>query len=142
MAALHFDPLPSARPCDDALRRSHVEGLDDHDIVTERTGLLIERIPTALLAVLALVAVSALLLMPQPTSDQRAVASGSVVSRSAAGRATHVVGPGDSYWSVATQLDPEGDVRATVDRLVASNDGRALEVGDHIEFLDSGISKR
>ncbi|MDQ3106221.1 MAG: LysM peptidoglycan-binding domain-containing protein [Actinomycetota bacterium] len=47
-------------------------------------------------------------------------------------RATHVVAPGDTLWSIARTLVPEGDVRPVVDALAASRDGRPLQVGERI----------
>ena len=46
--------------------------------------------------------------------------------------ATYVVQPGDTVWSIAEQLAPNGDVRGMVDRLVDLNGGAALEVGQHL----------
>ena len=43
-----------------------------------------------------------------------------------------LVAPGDSYWSIAESLRPEGDVRAVVDALVAANGGRSLQPGDRV----------
>jgi hypothetical protein len=40
-----------------------------------------------------------------------------------------VVQPGDSYWSIARDLQPEGDVRPLVHRLQLLNDGVALRPG-------------
>ena len=51
----------------------------------------------------------------------------------AAGSArVHVVGPGDTLWSIAGAMEPEGDIRATVDRLAAANGGAELQVGQRI----------
>ena len=44
----------------------------------------------------------------------------------------HVVEPGDTYWSIATSLDADHDVREVVDALVAANGGRALQAGDRL----------
>lgn len=44
----------------------------------------------------------------------------------------HVVQPGETYWSIAEELDEGGDVRDTVDALVAGNDGRPLQAGDRL----------
>ena len=44
----------------------------------------------------------------------------------------HVVGPGDTLWSIAGAMEPEGDIRATVDRLAAANGGAELQVGQRI----------
>ncbi len=43
-----------------------------------------------------------------------------------------VAGPGDSYWSLASRLHQGGDLRATVDALVAANGGRELRAGDRV----------
>lgn len=47
-------------------------------------------------------------------------------------QATHVVAPGDTLWSIARQLAPEGDVRPVVDALAAHRNGRPLQVGERI----------
>ena len=46
----------------------------------------------------------------------------------------HVVQPGDTLWSIARGLDPDGDVRLTVDRLVDLNGGAPLSVGQRLEL--------
>ena len=47
-------------------------------------------------------------------------------------RSTYVVAPGDTLWSIARALKPEGDVRPLVDALAAGRQGRPLEVGETI----------
>ena len=49
------------------------------------------------------------------------------------GRVTHVVQPGETYWSIAAGLEHEGDLRVFVDRLVDANGARTLVPGDRIE---------
>lgn len=49
-------------------------------------------------------------------------------------RSTHVVAPGDTLWSIARRLQPEGDVRPLVDALAASRNGRPLQVGERIRL--------
>lgn len=44
----------------------------------------------------------------------------------------HPVRPGDTYWSIAQALDEPGDIRTTVDRLMAANGGRPLQAGDRL----------
>jgi hypothetical protein len=44
----------------------------------------------------------------------------------------HVVQPGDTIWSVARRLQPEGDLRPLVDELVAVH-GTGLVVGEVID---------
>ena len=43
-----------------------------------------------------------------------------------------VAQPGDSYWTLANQIHAGGDLRSTVDELVAANGGRELHSGDRI----------
>ena len=42
------------------------------------------------------------------------------------------VGPGDTVWSIARRLQPSGDVRPLVDRLVQAHGGTVLRVGERI----------
>jgi hypothetical protein len=51
-------------------------------------------------------------------------------------RAVYVVQPGVTIWSIAHELDPSGDARATVDRIVALNGGAALEPGQRLRLGD------
>lgn len=44
----------------------------------------------------------------------------------------HIVQPGDTLWSIAEGLDPDGDVRRTVDRLAEANGGSSLSVGQRL----------
>jgi len=44
----------------------------------------------------------------------------------------HVVQPGDTLWSIARDLEPNADVRLTVDRLVDLNGGAPLTVGQRL----------
>lgn len=49
---------------------------------------------------------------------------------SPAGRpSVHRVRAGETYWSIAEGLGDGGDIRATVDALMAANDGRVLQAG-------------
>jgi Tfp pilus assembly protein FimV len=52
-------------------------------------------------------------------------------------RAVYVVQPGDTIWSIAHDLDPSGDTRATVDRIVALNGGAALEPGQRLRLTNT-----
>ena len=45
---------------------------------------------------------------------------------------TVVVHRGDTLWSIARRLQPTGDVRALVDRLVAARGTAALSPGDRV----------
>jgi Tfp pilus assembly protein FimV len=57
-----------------------------------------------------------------------------VVAAPASVPATHVVGSGETMWSVAGELAPQLDRRVAVDALVAANGGsERLQVGDVLE---------
>jgi len=47
-------------------------------------------------------------------------------------RSTKVVQPGDTLWSIARELQPEGDVRPLVDHLASRLGGSSLTVGQRI----------
>jgi nucleoid-associated protein YgaU len=49
-----------------------------------------------------------------------------------------VVRPGDTLWSIATRLDPNGDVRPLVDRLAAEVGGAGIHPGEVIP-LPAGL---
>ncbi len=42
------------------------------------------------------------------------------------------VAPGDTLWSIARRLQPEGDLRPLVDRLAATNGGPLIRAGDRL----------
>ena len=44
----------------------------------------------------------------------------------------YVVQPGDTLWSIATEIAPDDDPRAVVDALRDANGGPELEVGDEL----------
>ena len=62
---------------------------------------------------------------PVPALDAAAAGS-AATGRAASG---YVVQPGDTLWSIARRLQPEGDVRPLVDQLVDLNGGTDLAVG-------------
>lgn len=49
-------------------------------------------------------------------------------------RASHVVQPGDTLWSIARSLQPTGDVRPLVDRLATARRGAPLRVGERVDL--------
>jgi Tfp pilus assembly protein FimV len=44
----------------------------------------------------------------------------------------YVVQPGDTLWSIARKMQPQGDVRPLVDELVHRNGGTDLAVGQRL----------
>jgi Tfp pilus assembly protein FimV len=72
--------------------------------------------------------------VPASTSNAGA-ASADEPSGPGAGVATrtfYVAQPGDTLWSIARRLQPDGDIRALVDALVRINGGAALDVGQRV----------
>lgn len=61
-------------------------------------------------------------LVPEPGTATVAAAESTVV----------VVEPGDSLWSIARRVQPEGDVRPLVHRIVQVNGSRLLQPGQEI----------
>ncbi len=59
--------------------------------------------------------------------------SGTLASASTtAAPLTVVVAPGDTFWSIASRLQPDGDLRPLVDRLVAAHGGGVLQAGERL----------
>ena len=56
--------------------------------------------------------------------------SGAPAGRGAA--AVYVVQPGDTFWTIANRVHPEGDVRAFVDRLAATHGSKPLQPGERL----------
>lgn len=46
----------------------------------------------------------------------------------------YVVRPGDTLWSIARRLQPEGDIRPLVDRLADLNGGAGLRAGQRLRL--------
>lgn len=90
-------------------------------------ALLVVAVAMTLVAA-AGVAVAGVAVASTARSDSGVV--GGAVGGSAA--STHVVQPGDTYWSIAQRWGGGGDVREAVDALAAANGGRALQVGDRL----------
>jgi Tfp pilus assembly protein FimV len=107
-------PRPALRLVDSGARRPDAQ-------VLRRRRLAVVVVVGVLLAV-ALAVTSAALSRP--------AAAGSLLQ----GRQTHLVQPGDTYWSIAAATTDHGDVRVAVDALVDANGGRPLFPGDRIEL--------
>jgi hypothetical protein len=65
-------------------------------------------------------------------ADHDAGPPAGVVDAIPIGQQLVVVQPGDTMWSIARRLDPTGDPRATVDRLIAANGTAALQPGQRV----------
>jgi Tfp pilus assembly protein FimV len=46
--------------------------------------------------------------------------------------AVYVVQPGDTLWSIARRVRPEGDIRRLVERLEQANGGARVRIGDRV----------
>ena len=72
---------------------------------------------------------------PVPALDATATATATAGSATVAERhaaSGYVVQPGDTLWSIARRLQPEGDLRPLVDQLVDLNGGTDLAVGQRL----------
>ena len=69
---------------------------------------------------------------PAPASATGPSVASSARPQVATGTATVLVRPGDTMWSIARRLQPSGDVRPLVDRLVAANGTDRITPGDQL----------
>jgi len=123
--------LPYRRP---VARRPDLRLIQGGRRLPTATELLRRRVVAALLAVLVVLAVGAAAVavgrgalaavVPDPPS--------SAVPAAGAGGTAVTVRPGDTYWSIARRLQPSGDVRPLVDRLVAGHGNDVLRPGERL----------
>jgi nucleoid-associated protein YgaU len=72
--------------------------------------------------------------------DSSSVATPEVTGAPAAGRGatglphTYVVQPGDTLWTIAQRLHPDGDIRALVDQMAANHGGASLSAGERLDL--------
>ena len=133
-APRHLELIPSAPP-----RRRPPAA-----VVYLRRRLLVAAVIAASVVVLALVATNALHAAAGDATVVRTAANTSAVTMPTAVHdlaaygaggpslpqgATYVVRPGDTLWSIAAALHPDGDVRDAVDALAALNGGPVLRTG-------------
>jgi hypothetical protein len=85
-----------------------------------------------LAAVLLLVLTTAVVVLLASAVLARSAGGGTPVPAAGSPSEVHVVQPGDTLWSIARDLDPDGDVRLTVDRLADLNGGAPLTVGQRL----------
>jgi len=88
------------------------------------------RLVAALVVLLLVVAGTAAVLAVVGAVTPRPVAQ--APAPPVAGEAVVLVRPGDTLWSIARRLQPEGDVRPLVDRLAARAGGGPLQPGQRL----------
>ena len=102
-----------------------------------RRGVALALLATVLVALVLLVgAVSTRLAGGADPSAAGASSPTSAVALSAAevAASSWVVAPGDTLWTIAAEVAPDADVRATVDRLVELNGKGPIAVGQHLRL--------
>ena len=104
-----------------------------------RLMVLLAALTTAVLLVLAASRAAATFRdVPASVPERRpvpalgAAATGSAATAARRAASGYVVQPGDTLWSIARRLQPEGDVRPLVDQLVDLNGGTDLAVGQRL----------
>jgi hypothetical protein len=60
----------------------------------------------------------------------------STIDGSAVAGSSYVVQPGDTLWSIAVAMQPDGDIRELVDRLADRNGGAGVQVGQRLSLDD------
>jgi hypothetical protein len=93
-----------------------------------RRRILVGLVLTAVVLVAALLTGRLVTGSASPTSADASGAAG------VAAPATYVVRPGDTLWSIASQVAPDLDVRIAVDQLVARNGRSPIVVGQELEL--------
>lgn len=63
---------------------------------------------------------------------ERSTAPIAAAAAASGGTTVVTVAPGDSLWSIARRIRPNGDVRALVDRLAAAHGSAALQPGERL----------
>jgi hypothetical protein len=84
------------------------------------------------LAVIGLCAAAFQLQAPGAAEVRTTSATPAAASAAPAAQPVYVVQPGDTLWSIAASLHPDGDIRGTVDRLVERNGTAALQTGQRL----------
>lgn len=93
------------------------------------------RAVAALVLVLAVIGLSfAILQLRAPVATELRTTSVSPAAATPAAPPVYVVQPGDTLWSIAATLHPDGDIRDTVDRLVERNGSAALQTGQRLRL--------
>jgi hypothetical protein len=133
-------PLVARPPAGRPVRPSPVRALRTHEVPAWRTAPAPARVRRRVVAGVALLAavVSGVLALtavggdgPPPAAGERPAPVASVA---------YVARPGDTLWSIAREIQPQGDVRPLVDELASLRHGAPLEPGDVVAWppLPSG----
>ena len=85
-----------------------------------------------MLAVVSFCAAAFQLQAPRSTELRTTSATPAAAAAAPAAQPLYVVQPGDTLWSIAASLHPDGDIRGTVDRLVERNGTAALQTGQRL----------
>ncbi len=131
-AIIHSDPRPVRSPIPARPLRVIEGGRAPHrQVALYRRRRITAAIFVVALAGLALVGTHALLVAVRPAVPGANVPTGTISATVDRGPVV-VVRPGDTLWSIARRLAPEGDVRATVDRLAAVHGTGPLQVSERL----------
>ena len=119
-------PTSPARPALRVLEGGRAPGR-----VAQRTVYRRRRLVAAAVAVLV---VAALVLLTNAVLVRTAGGGSPAPVAGSSSAAVHVVQPGETLWSIARSLEPDGDVRLVVDRLVDLNGRAPLTVGQRLQL--------
>lgn len=96
------------------------------------TGVLAGVVLAATVAVLLALAIAHGAFAAAVPAAPGASGAAPAVATGPAGGPTVTVEPGDTVWSIARRLQPEGDVRPLVDRIVASRGSTVVVAGEEL----------
>jgi hypothetical protein len=123
----HHTPLDRPRRPDLRLLPGGAAGRPHRSAACYRRRRLLAALLAAVVLV-GLIAGSRALLAPLAHAAPSGPAATSAVTR------TVVVQPGDTLWTIARRVQPDGDVRPLVDQLVAAHGSGALTPGEHVSI--------
>lgn len=115
-------PRRPARPALRVIEGGRAPGRSAQQLVYRR-----RRIAAVLLLAAAILAVYVL-----ASAVLGRTAGGGTPVPTAGDPSVHIVQPGETLWSIAGGLNPDGDVRLTVDQLVGLNGGAPIQVGQQL----------
>jgi hypothetical protein len=98
-----------------------------------RIGVVVGLVVAVVVLWLAVTGAVALVRGPATTSTPE-VAPAPAASGQVGAGASYVVQPGDTLWTIARGLAPDGDIRPLVDELAERAGGASLEAGQRIDL--------